>query len=588
MKNIISTFKENFRFLQLCTMFLFALSIIPTMSVHAETISGNDSTSNLPVIYPDSPFSSDNNFDVRLTKEEYDSLLPVFDSSYDNFFKSELELRGQQKPDSFITNIVFWTRVSDSETTYFQSNDSGESVERSKINLRQYYSAYCNVNSYSADYNKVGYCFIYDEEYNTAHPDTNARYYRLYRLNPDSNSLTDVRSKIIDMTLNYQYDSGTSSVNNVKSTYYYTSRYTPSDVIVNFNNDYALEVGSNSTKKTVINSMFCNVPVFDAMNDANSYFSSGDMSNVLNPDGYFGSVYDPDDPTKPDKPGDYTIGYLKDLTLSDKRTITHPENDLPIDTINTFTWADTYDYDDTYMVEVYAQLRGQWRAPLIFGGAGAYGDNYEKYIKEYYSDNKLVKTCKYNDLKVKIYYKDEVYPLLEPAINELKSLSGMHVFTVDYYFRIYHYNEKLGINEYGPYTGYVDVTKNLFKDEIKNEIQYGDMDENGFFIKDENLIPEPAEKPNYGFGPTEEEADNNASKPKPPIDSLFPEWDGNFSLEYIRQILEWLFNSIYNLFLLIGQVPEFILAVFPFLPNSFSFFIGIGLITVIILRILGR
>lgn len=348
MKNIISTFKRNFRFLQLCTMFLFALAVIPAMSVHAETISGNDSTSNLPVIYPDSPFSSNNNFDVRLTKEEYDSLLPVFDSSYDNYFKSELELRGQQTPDSFITNVVFWTSALDSETTYFQSNDSGESVVRSKVSSRHYLYGSCLVNSYSADYNSVGYCFIYDEEYNTAHPDTNSRYYRLYRLKPDSNSFDEVMGKPYIKLLYYQYDSGSSSVNNVKSKYTSSPSYSSSDIIVNFNNDYALEVGSNSTKNTVVNSMFCNVPIFETRKNADKYFRFHDASGVINPDGYIGSENGGDVPDENDI-GNFRLYGVKCNKILSKLGLTN----ISWNGVTNDGWSHLADNKDTYVVPTF-------------------------------------------------------------------------------------------------------------------------------------------------------------------------------------------------------------------------------------------
>lgn len=343
-----------------------------------------------------------------------------------------------------------------------------------------------------------------------------------------------------------------------------------------FGKKYGDYSGTTSDSYSIRHFNGTNIPVFSSQLGAYNFFTNGDKDGLLN------------ESTTQNK----DIGYLEGLKHEDTKFV-YDKNGNPSEIYNVFTWADTYDYDNNYKVELSYRIRAQTCPYPLLGGRPST-------IKEHMSEFYLLEPCNYNDLRVEIDYMKDIAPIVKEYTNTLPSLGVMQSTSIQYFFRIYYHNEKSGVKFYGPYTYYLNKSDNLFAGETDNfEFGYGDFVSNGDFVIDNDRPPVPADPPNIGSGNSKEEAEddlNNSKDPNRPTDptvpdsggSSFPEWNGEFSWEYIAQIFDWIFSSIKNFFLAMGQFPSFISAVFPFLPNSVSSFIASALIIAIMLRIIGR
>lgn len=321
-----------------------------------------------------------------------------------------------------------------------------------------------------------------------------------------------------------------------------------------------------------------NFLIFKTEEAAIKYFRDGDESGI------YRTPFQGSEDNVPDDNPDVELGYLKGLDLWKSLPIYNEENGGTFDSQTFFRWADTYDFDDSYYVEVSARVRGQYKpTPLNFG--------FSSKIENYTGKIRPIKIVPYNDLGVDFCHKSDVLPFIQKDLDELKELTpfgSVNAFDIDYFFRICH--KTSSGYKYGPYTAHINTSDNLFKGETTNyEIQYGTVDSEGNLILDSDLPPEKPTPPIIGTGSSFEEAEKDANDPNNPTN---PDNQGkpgfDLSLENISQVFTWFIDSMKNIIVSLGSFPQFIASVFPFLPSSFSTFLMIGLAVVIILRLLGR
>lgn len=547
MKHLLQThllhkLKEN-RHLMLGIAFLFALTIYSPLTVHAES--------------------------------------SFFDRNYDNF-------------DPYVGD--YFGMISDfSSSIQIEADNSSYGVDWSKPveEIYYYYHQYANFTWYTnSNKTSVYYYTTRNNFYRDTFKNTNGDFYYfapaisqyddiyfLYKYDPKTE--TGVRTKIPsekDIFDFEYYDYVSPSEKDIrlfsprKTSGYFEKIYSASRFGVIFNENSADKYDSYE----IVQFQGTNLPVFSSQLAAYNFFTTGDKDGLLN------------ESTAQNK----DIGYLEGLDF-DKKYV-YQGQDMPSEIYESFTWKDTHDYDDTYKVEVSYRIRAQTRPYGIFSGPVT------RPIMDYMSEFYLLEPCKYNDLKYEIEYMKDIAPTVKEYTDTLPSFGFTKATSIQYCFRIYYHNEKSGVKYYGPYAIYRNKSDNLFSGEIgNNEFVYGDYDSDGNIVIDENKPPIFIGRPNIGSGNSKEEAEedlNNSKDPNKPTDpnnpnsgdSSFPEWNGEFSWEYITQIFDWIFNSIKNFFLAMGQFPSFISAVFPFLPDAVSSFIASALLIAIMLRILGR
>lgn len=311
--------------------------------------------------------------------------------------------------------------------------------------------------------------------------------------------------------------------------------------------------------------------IFQDVDAAREYISSGILDGMVNEDDVESGVYDPE------------IGYLHNLKHYDLTYGERDANGFYSSYDDRFTWSDYYpEYDDSYMVEVRVSCEVEVKKWFGVGKSNVYNSN----IRE------LATGIPYKDLEYIVSLSDQKSLFSDfinkymPGNDTVSDVISAGSFRFDtYYFRIYRWDEETESFKYGQW---VRLTKDgsALLPTLGTTVDAGDFDDDGNWIKDSDS--------DYGDGKHDQtfvgEGDDMDSA-KDDADQTEKE-SGNKQIDLsntnFKELWEWFTGVLIDFWNGLGALPDFFARLFSFLPSPVIALIAGSIFIALVLRILGR